>query len=87
MKTKIFKIGMPIMVFMMAIVLAFASEKTTANDESLIIGYIYENNECKPATRECSNDGAFPCTQGVFQVYMTNLGGTACLGELTHWEP
>jgi len=84
MKKKFLNLGMPLMVFMLAVVFAFASEPTTNdNESSLIQGYIFENGQCKPA-KKCNNEGSLPCEQGVFQVYMTNLGGTSCVNELTH---
>lgn len=84
MKTKFLKLGMPLMVFMLAVVFAFASESTPKeNESSLIQGYIFENGQCKPS-RKCNNEGVLPCEQGAFQVYMTNLGGTGCVNELTH---
>lgn len=88
MKTKFLKIGMPIMVFLLAIVFAFATEKTTAENESLLIsGYIYKDGKCENATRDCSNDGAFHCTEGGLQVYMNQLSDTVCSVELFHWSP
>lgn len=84
MKTKFFKTGMPLMVFMLAVMFAFATQSVTSENESLVIpGYIFENGQCIPAT-ECNDEGVIPCEQGEFQVYKTNLGGTSCLMELTH---
>lgn len=84
MKTKVLKFGLPMAVFMLAIVVAFATEKTTTESESLTVpGYIFENGQCKPA-RDCNNVAGAFCMQGSFQVYETNLGGTACITELSH---
>jgi hypothetical protein len=83
MKTKFLKFGMPLMVFMLAIVFAFANETNAVESEALTIpGYIFENQQCKPA-RSCNNEGSLPCLQSGVQVYMTNLGGTSCIVELT----
>lgn len=87
MKTKILKIGMPIMVFMLAIVFAFASEKTTAKNESLVTGYIFKDGKCEISTKNCDENGSFHCTDGGRQVYMIKLSDTVCFEELFNWTP
>lgn len=90
MKTKILKIGMPIMVFMLAIVFAFATEKNTTEDESLFVkGYILENNTCVSSEKECSNSGTYPCTDGVGgpRVHMLRLGESVCSQPLFNLIP
>ncbi|MGV8815782.1 MAG: DUF6520 family protein [Gelidibacter sp.] len=87
MRTKILKVGMPIFVFMLAIVFAFANDIETSTDEALIAGYIFENGDCKPASRDCNNLGGPLCKQGSFQVYeMPDVNGTSCVNELTHLQ-
>ncbi len=88
MKSTFLKLGMPFMVFLFAFAFAFASEMSSSeNDSNLIPGYIYKDGKCETATRDCSNDGSFQCTEGGQQVYMNQLSDTVCSVELTHWSP
>ncbi len=86
MKTKIFRIGMPIMVFMLAIVFAFASEKaTTKNDSLLITGYIMQGTSCIVSNKDCNNIGAIPCTDDLGRVvHLLKLSDTVCSEQLFH---
>lgn len=54
MKTKIFKTGLPIMAFLMAIVFAFAAEGKDVNSSRLITGEIMDGT-CKPSPKDCNN--------------------------------
>lgn len=63
MRTKFLKIGLPVMVFMLAIVFAFASNSTTkAEDTSLALvpGYIMIGTKCEYVTM-CEDAGSQPC--------------------------
>lgn len=85
MKTSFLKIGMPIMVFMLAIVFAFATEKTTAKNESLTIpGYIEKDDTCELAERTCSDTPGPVCEEGGLTVHRTN-NGTFCSVPMTNW--
>lgn len=89
MKSKFLKLGMPIMVFMLAIVFAFATEKSTTENESLLIsGYIMQDGFCVPSLKDCNNVSNVPCTDDDFsqQVYRLRLGETVCSQKLFHSE-
>ena len=63
MRTKFLKIGLPIMVFMMAIAFAFASNSSTkVEDETLALvpGYILQNGFCQQVTI-CETDPGPAC--------------------------
>ena len=83
MRTKFLKIGMPIMVFMMAIVFAFASTSTTkAEDAALVLvpGYILQNGICQQVTI-CETDPGPVCLfNGV--VARTRINETQCGSQL-----
>lgn len=85
MKTNFLKIGMPIMVFMLAIVFAFATEKTTAKNESLAVqGYIEKDDTCQLSIL-CDNTGGPVCqTLDGFIVHRIN-NGTFCSEQMTQW--
>lgn len=43
------------MAFLLAIVFAFATEKSTpVEDNALVSGYIFNNGGCEPAPKDCS---------------------------------
>ena len=88
MKTNFLKIGMPVLVFMVAIVFAFASEKTTDKNESLITGYIYKDGMCQQASKDCNNLSGNMCVTDEFeQVYrFSNPAGTMCSEPLYHQD-
>ena len=87
MKTKFLKIGLPIMVFMMAIAFAFASTSTTkAEDTSLALipGYIFQNGKCEQVT-VCSDVTGPLCMVGTI-VARNRINDTQCgLVQLYHW--
>jgi len=87
MKTLVLKRVLPFMVFMLAIVFAFASEKTTVkNESSFIPGFIFKEGWCQPATRDCNNLPGPVCKEGGLNVYlMPNETGTYCSTVLTHF--
>jgi len=83
MKTKILKIGMPIMVFMFAILFASASMKQNSISEMQAIdGYIWNNSICeKVATHPCTLDGRIICKIGISIIFGTKTG-TICINQL-----
>ncbi len=86
MRTKIFKIGMPIMAFMMAIVFAFASEKPTTKDKFLPVpGYIFKDGVCQ-TSRSCDNTGGPACQEDGLTVHLVNNNGTFCSIPMTQWQ-
>lgn len=65
MKTKIFKSVMPLMAFLMAIGLAFASSITTEKiDQTLITGWINQSGMCQSVQVDCQLIGAQFCEIG-----------------------
>ncbi|MGO3183813.1 MAG: DUF6520 family protein [Aequorivita sp.] len=63
MKTKILKFGMPLMAFLLAIVFAFATEKSSPIEEdTLITGYI--QGTCQPVSVNCDISGSVVCQYG-----------------------
>jgi len=85
MKTKFLKKGLPIMVFMLAIVFAFATEKTTKQNESLAFqGYIEKDGRCQ-ISRFCDNTGGPACkTLDGYTVHLIS-NGTFCSVPMTQW--
>ena len=86
MKTKIFKSGLPLMVFLLAIAFAFASEKKTDTNESFAVqGYIQKNGVCQ-ISRMCDNmDGPICKDADGFTVHLIN-NGTFCSVPLSQWK-
>lgn len=85
MKTKVLKSGLPLMVFMLAIAFAFASEKKTDTNESFVVqGYIQKGGACQLSIL-CSDTGG-PTCQDVdgFTVHRVN-NGTFCSVPMTNW--
>lgn len=83
MKSQIFKFGLPVGVFMMAIGLAFASESKVSKEEAFVTGYIFQAGQCRPAPKDCNDIGSIPCTYLGNQVYLVN-NGTSCAEALFH---
>ncbi len=79
MKTRILKLGMPIVTFFLAIAFAFATENNAFEKEAFITGYIHEDGLCKSVQVDCENRGSIQCTSssGV-QVYTNNT----CLNKM-----
>ncbi|MBJ7880155.1 DUF6520 family protein [Gelidibacter salicanalis] len=85
MKTRILKSGMPVMAFLMAIAFAFASESTVFEDgNSLRTGYIFQDNVCVPAPKDCNQVSLIPCVYNGNQVYAEQENSTSCIVPLTH---
>ena len=83
MKTKIFKTGLPIMAFLMAIGLAFATE-SKVGDEELLTGYIWNNDRCVVDRTQCNNVPSTICkTSGMQTVYKGDTE-TVCSEVLFH---
>lgn len=85
MKTKFIKTSLPFLVFMLAIVFAFATENKPADqDEALITGYIFQNGLCVPAPKNCDQASIMPCIYNGVQVFAERENSTSCSVPLTH---
>lgn len=84
MKTKFLKIGMPLMVFMLAVVFAFASQSKANLDENLSTEFIF-NAICQPVDAGCNNLEREPCMYEGKQVYGQNFTAY-CDVALSHRE-
>ncbi|MEX0995896.1 MAG: DUF6520 family protein [Flavobacteriaceae bacterium] len=84
MKTKLLKLGMPLMAFLLAIVFAFATSPEKAVEESASFpGYILQKDKCVQV-RTCNNDGGPLCMYNGVAV-RTKISDTQCGSFLTHW--
>lgn len=83
MKTKILKFGMPLMAFLLAVVFAFATDNSSLKDDTLVQGYIFQNNNCVETSMVCNNIGEIPCKKAGLQVWSIDLG-TFCDLPQTH---
>lgn len=83
MRTKLLKVALPFMAFMLAVAFAFATEQKTPKDGVLVTGYIFQDGLCRSAPKDCNNIGATPCTYLGSQVYRDN-NGTSCSVAMTH---
>jgi len=73
------------MVFMLAIVFAFATDNNTAKmDDVPITGYIMQNGLCVTAPKDCNQVSVMPCTYNGNQVYAEKFSDTFCRVKLTH---
>lgn len=87
MKTKVLKLGLPLAVFMLAIVFAFASNSTTkAEDTSLALepGYIFQNGKCEQVTT-CNQISGNLCMYGG-TIVRAKINETQCGVQLYHWD-
>lgn len=85
MKTKVLKFGMPLMVFFLAIVFAFATNGKPETEGALVPGYILSSNKCVELTsHDCTVDGMNLCTINGQQVFRTK-SGTKCENPLMRW--
>lgn len=85
MKTKFFKTGLPIMAFLMAIGLAFATEKSSINESALVKGYIHQNNTCVEVFVDCDPAGMSLCTiGGLTPVFEGDK--TSCPVQMRDWQ-
>lgn len=87
MKTNFFKFSLPVLVFLTAIVFAYASEKSEKTQEThLVPGFIFQDNVCTEASRECENTGGPTCMQGSLVVHQfKSSDDTICLVPMTDW--
>ena len=82
MRTKILKFGMPLMAFLLAIVFAFAAEKSTpVEGTALITGYISNPGGCQPVLTNCALDGTKICTYSEKSVHKNSDCGPVFLWE------
>lgn len=85
MKTKIFKTGLPIMAFLMAIGFAFATQDTNSSKDDLLrIGYIQQGSLCIATPKMCDESNIVPCKYGGVQLFGSNNNGTTCPILLSH---
>ncbi|SRX76481.1 DUF6520 family protein [Aequorivita antarctica] len=85
MKTKILKFGMPLMAFLLAIVFAFASEKSEpVEKDTLIPGYI--QGTCELVSVNCSVSGGPVCQYDGKNVTRFKSGNN-CHTFLYEWMP
>ena len=85
MRTKILKIGMPLMVFMLAIVFAFATPTKEEKNSVQIAGYIQQPNDCVQVLHNCSISPGPVCQIAGNTVFRTKAG-TLCLNQM-FWQP
>lgn len=84
MKTKMIKMGLPGMAFLIAIALAFATDSKASEKEALITGYIFQNGHCVQAPKDCNQIGALTCSYLGFQVFQNKISDTSCSVPMTH---
>lgn len=90
MKTKILKSVLPLAVFMVAIVFAFATQNNTSFEEdAYLIGFVYNDagTHCVIANKDCAAVGTIPCKQsdGKLIYRFSNPAGTMCSVALYEW--
>ncbi len=84
MKTKVLKLGMPLLAFMLAIVFAFASTPETAvGESSLVPGYIQQSGKCVEVTVCSTKEGPLCMYNGL--VARTKINNDQCGSFLYHW--
>ncbi|NGX82687.1 DUF6520 family protein [Aequorivita sp. KMM 9714] len=85
MRTKILKFGMPVMVFLLTIVFAFANvNNTPVEDNALITGYILSTAGCTPVSTDCVIESGGPvCKYGEKTVHRN----PNCTDFLYEWMP
>lgn len=81
MRTKILKIGMPLMVFMLAIVFAFATPTKEEKNNVQTLGYIQQTNDCVQVLHNCSLTPGPVCQIGGNIVFRTKTG-TLCQNQM-----
>lgn len=85
MKTKFFKTGLPIMAFLMAIGLAFATDRNTSEDDQLVSGFIHQNDRCVRIDVTCDPLGTNDCFIGGNQVFLDIENQTTCKTKMGSW--
>jgi hypothetical protein len=77
MKTKIKKIGMPMIVALIAIVGAFAGNVSSKNDTASLTDRLGHTITCQPTNVMCTVDGSFICTD-INSNTLYDWNGTDC---------
>jgi hypothetical protein len=73
------------MVFMLAIVFAFASDNKSSNrGDAPISGFIMQSGLCVPTTKNCDQVNAYFCKYNGQQVYLLRDSATSCSVKLFH---
>ena len=85
MKTKFFKTGLPIMAFLIAIGLAFATDRHSSTEDNLVLGYIYENGICISKDVDCTTNGIEYCLHDGSEVYRNFISETQCSERMYKW--
>lgn len=90
MKTKILKFGLPLAVFMLAIMFAFATQDNTSLEEEVYLsGFVYNaaGTRCVSANKDCTPELGIPCQQadGKSIYRFSNPAGTMCSVALYEW--
>tara|TARA_R100000306_G_C4380445_1_gene143999 strand:- start:472 stop:738 length:267 start_codon:yes stop_codon:yes gene_type:complete len=75
MKTVKRKFLLPVMVFLLAIVAAFATQTEKGENLAVVDGYIYVNDVCQPEGK-CQSFGSIVCTHNGMQVFGKSGSGT-----------
>lgn len=89
MKTKVLKFGLPLAVFMLAIVFAFATQNSTSLEEdALIAGFRFDTalNQCVSVEKDCTEDLGIPCTTILGEQIYKEDHDTFCDVQLYEWE-
>jgi len=85
MKRKHFKIGVPLMAFLMAGAMAFTTSSSVQEEANLVTGYIFQNQQCKSTSMDCNELPGAQCTYLGLDVYRyQDAGGTSCSVPLSH---
>ncbi len=82
MKTKFLKIGMPLLVFMLAIVFAFATSTKEEKNSAQIAGYIQQSNDCVQVLHNCTTVSGRVCTTDDGSTIFRTKAGTLCLDQM-----
>ena len=85
MKTKLLKLGMPVMAFLLAVVFAFAFTPSPELETALspVNGYIFQNGKCEIVKRCSTQPGPLCMHNG--QVLRTQINQTQCGSQLFEW--
>jgi len=80
------KKGLPILAFMIAGTLAFTTEKDSSENTAFDTGYIYQNNQCISAPKNCAPAGGIVCTYLGLNVFKKRINATSCEEVLYEWQ-
>jgi len=88
MKTLVLKRVLPLMVFMLAIVFAFASDNKSSNrGDAPITGFIMQSGLCVTAPKDCDQINLYPCKYLGKRVHERRNSATVCSIPLFHSQP